>query len=162
MSTRVLGLSVVVFIIIILSAALSLEQMKHLQPCNLCILQRLAYLSCGLAGLFWLVLPLRRWSGFLGAYWLSLSSVAGLALAGRQLWLQHLPVGQAPACGPGFHYVLDNFPLKEALTLLLQGDGNCAAVDWRLLSFSMAMWSALAFLLLFFVSIVYFYRRHKS
>lgn len=153
MSQRWWGFGVVLFTVVIIVIVLRLEQVKHLMPCNLCILQRLAFLSAGIGGIWLWLLPVHRWSRLLGSIWLMLSSLTGGAIAMRQIWLQHLPADQVPACGPGFQYLFANFPVHNALLLLLSGDGNCAAVDWRLLGFSIAVWSCLGFVLLFSVGL---------
>ncbi|MGK0441061.1 MAG: disulfide bond formation protein DsbB [Pseudohongiellaceae bacterium] len=72
---------------------------------------------------------------------MAISALGGLAAAGRQVWLQHLPADLVPACGPSLEYMLDTFPFAEALKILVLGDGNCAEVDWTFASFSMAEWS---------------------
>ncbi len=158
MSLRLMGLGLVVAIVIILSVALRLEYVEHLIPCYLCILQRIAFFGCGLAGLLLLLLPGLSWRCWVGGTVLALSSLVGLSLASRQIWLQHLPAGQAPACGPGFQYVLQNFPLNDALLMLLSGDGNCATVTWRFLTFSMADYAALCFFVLWIVSVIVFFQ----
>jgi disulfide bond formation protein DsbB len=72
--------------------------------------------------------------------------LAGSGFAGRHVWLQSLPEDQVPACGPSVDYLLDNFPLSEALQILLRGNGNCAEVDWSLLGLSIPGWTLLAFI----------------
>jgi len=41
--------------------------------------------------------------------------------------------------------MFDAFPLKDALLLLLRGDGNCAEVDWAFLGVAIPGWTLLAF-----------------
>lgn len=142
---RTIGAMVVVITMGALGYALWVESVHHVEPCYLCVLQRAAFIGCGVAGLLWCLLPVRRWSRYLGGSLLSVFALIGAGLAARQIWLQHLPVDKAPACGPGFHYLVENFPLKDTLPLLLKGDGNCAVVNWRFLSFTMAQWAAVVF-----------------
>lgn len=80
---------------------------------------------------------------------MAISAAGGLAAAGRQVWLQHLPPELVPACGPSLEYMLETFPFAEALKMLILGDGNCAEVDWTFIGFSMAEWS-LAWFIAFF------------
>ena len=40
----------------------------------------------------------------------------------------------------------DNFPLMDALSVLLRGDGNCAEVVWSFLGISIPGWTLVAFL----------------
>ena len=70
----------------------------------------------------------------------SLAALTGIAVAGRHVWIQSLPEDQVPACGPGLKYMFENFPLMNALKLLLRGDGNCAVIDWTFLGLSIPAW----------------------
>jgi disulfide bond formation protein DsbB len=51
-----------------------------------------------------------------------------------------MPADDIPSCGPGFEYIVDNFPLSDALGMIFQGSGECAEVVWRLLGLSMPTW----------------------
>ena len=55
-------------------------------------------------------------------------------IAGRQVWLQHLPPELVPECGPGLDYMLNVFPLSDAIKMVLTGSGECAA-EWSLIMF---------------------------
>ena len=74
--------------------------------------------------------------GILGA----VCALAGAAVSARHVWLQNLPADLVPECGPGLDYMLDVFPLTEALTLVFQGSGECANVQWSFLGLSMPAW----------------------
>jgi disulfide bond formation protein DsbB len=78
----------------------------------------------------------------------ALFAAGGIATAGRQVWLQHLPADKVPACGPDLFFMLDNFPLTQTLTKLFAGSGECAVVDWTFLGLSIAEWSLAWFVLL--------------
>ena len=74
--------------------------------------------------------------------WLIVSAaVLGASIAGRHIWLQNLPAGEVPECGPGLNYMLENFPLMEVLETVLRGSGSCAEVIWSFLGMSMPMWT---------------------
>lgn len=115
-----------------------LQFVQGLDPCPLCILQRVAYLAVGiicLAGFF---------HGSVTRVYAALALVctlAGAGIAGRQVWLQHLPPGRVPECGPGLDFILQAFPLFDALTLIFTGSGECAETVWTFLSLSIAEWS---------------------
>lgn len=72
-------------------------------------------------------------------------AVAGGSFSSRQIYLQGLPADQVPACGPDISYMFENFPLMDALSLLLRGDGNCAEVAWTFLGISIPGWTLVAF-----------------
>ena len=65
----------------------------------------------------------------------------GVLIAGRHIWLQNLPPGEVPECGPGLNYMLENFPLSEVLSTVLRGSGSCAEVIWTFMGMSMPMWT---------------------
>jgi disulfide bond formation protein DsbB len=132
-----------------------LEYEKGLDPCPLCMLQRLFFLVIGLGGFIAAIHNpkslgmIRIYSGFLVLF-----SMMGATVAGRQVWLQHLPPDQVPECGPGLEYMLEVYPLGETLAKILKGTGDCAEVDWTLLGLSIAEWALISFILLAAVSVL--------
>lgn len=126
-----------------------LQYARGLEPCPLCILQRLAYLVVAAAAVAAAVHAgtprlCRIYSGII-----SICALAGGGIAARQVWLQHLPPERIPECGPGLDYLLEVFPLTEVLQMVLTGSGECAEAGWRFLTLSIAEWSLLCFVVLF-------------
>lgn len=134
---------------LLILAALYFQHGAGLEPCPLCILQRIAFIKAGvlflLIGIFARRNIARRVLAALGM----LNNFLGAAVAARHVWLQSLPAGQVPECGPGLGYLLDAFPLQRALSLILRGSGECAEVQWQLIGLSMPGWSLLWLLVLF-------------
>ncbi len=128
----------------LMAVALFMQYQMELEPCPLCLMQRMAFIAIGLVCLVGLILNF-SWVRKLCAGLMSLFALAGLGLAARQLWLQSLPEDQVPVCGPGFDYMINNFPLAKALTLILSGSGECAEVQWTFLGISIPGWSLLFF-----------------
>lgn len=125
--------------------ALYLQYGVGLEPCPLCILQRVAvFAAMGVLVVAIVHDPGRTGQRVYGAIGM-LASLFGLGVAGRHVWLQHLPADQVPACGPGLNYMLDVFPLRDALSMVLRGSGECAEVDWAFLGFSLAELTAFVF-----------------
>lgn len=111
-----------------------------LEPCPLCVLQRVATIGLGLVFLLAaLTNPGQIGARLLGVVMLVVAGL-GASVSARQVWLQHLPADQVPACGPGLDYILDVFPLGEALAMVFEGSGECAEVVWRFLGLSMPGW----------------------
>lgn len=124
---------------------LYMQYVMDLYPCPLCITQRVFIVAVGLTALLaFLVNPERGGRRVFGGVGI-LFALAGGSFSIRQLWLQSLPEDQVPACGPGVAYLLDNFPLMDALSVLLRGDGNCAEVVWTFLGISIPGWTLVAF-----------------
>lgn len=125
--------------------ALYLQYGVGLEPCPLCILQRVAvFAAMGVLVVAILHNPARSGQRVYGGLGL-LAALSGLGVAGRHVWLQHLPADQVPACGPGLNYMLDVFPFMDALSMVLRGSGECAEIDWTFLGLSLAEWTAFVF-----------------
>lgn len=126
--------------------ALFMEQAMGLDPCPLCILQRVMVIVTGLVTL----IAALHHPGVRGiriyAIGAILAAVLGAALAIRQLWLQSLPKDQVPACGPGLDYLLEVLPLTEVLNMILTGDGSCAEIAWTLFGISIPGWTLVGFI----------------
>lgn len=123
----------------LVAIAVALEAMAGMEPCPLCVFQRLAFLGMGAALLVGVFLP-----GRLTAALTALAALAGIGLAWRHLWLQSLPPDQVPACGPGLDYLLGVFPLTEVINMVLSGSGECAEVDY-VLGVSIPVWTLFAY-----------------
>ncbi|MFT6092978.1 MAG: disulfide bond formation protein DsbB [Pseudohongiellaceae bacterium] len=126
-----------------------MEHVMLLSPCGLCITQRVFVILCGVVCLISAIHNPASHGQKLYAFLAAAMCVFGSYFAGRQIWLQHLPEDQVPACGPGLTYIYDNFPFLETLNFLLKGDGNCAEVQFRFLGLSIAEMSMVAFVILF-------------
>jgi disulfide bond formation protein DsbB len=132
-----------------------LQFVDELEPCPLCIFQRIAYFTVILISLVGLihgpgVVGIRVYSALLGV-----ASLLGAAIAGRQVWLQHLPADKIPECGPDLEYMLEIFSYTETLEKVFTGSGECAVVDWTFLSFSIAEWSLFCFVCMAILCAVY-------
>jgi disulfide bond formation protein DsbB len=129
-----------------MSYALYSQHQLMLEPCPLCVLQRLSVIGLGLV---FLIAGLHNPSGagrFAYAASMALAASFGAIVAGRHVWLQLLPEDQVPACGPGLDYMWENFPLADVINMVFKGSGECANVDWTLLGLSMPMWVLVAVL----------------
>lgn len=128
--------------------ALYAEHKLLLEPCPLCVFQRLATIGTGIVFLLAALHNPAGWGRRVYAALLAVTAGSGLGVAGRHVWLQNLPADQVPACGPGFDYIIDAFPLSEALSLIFTGSGECATTDWLFLGLSMPAWVAICFVAL--------------
>jgi disulfide bond formation protein DsbB len=127
----------------LMAYALYTQYYQYLEPCPLCMTQRFFY--C-LIIFFALLALLHRNAQKTYAGLATLSAFGGILAAGRQVWLQHLPPEQVPACGPSLQYMLETFPIGQTLRTMITGDGNCAEVVWTFLGFSMGEWSLFCFI----------------
>ncbi len=148
MASRSMNLAGFLACCAMMAYALYAQHQLLLEPCPLCVLQRLATISLGVV---FLLAALHNPHGFgrrVYALFIFLAAGAGLGVAGWHVWLQNLPADKVPACGPGFDYMIDAFPLSEALQLIFAGSGECASIDWSLLGLTMPAWVAICFVFL--------------
>jgi disulfide bond formation protein DsbB len=120
------------------------QRVLGLEPCPLCIFQRVGVAACGLLFLLAAVHAPRRTGSALYGVLLLLAAALTAAVAARHVWIQHLPEGAVPACGASLNYLLDVFPLTDVIRKVLTGSGECARVTWRLLGLSMPSWVLIA------------------
>lgn len=138
---RLMWLGALLSVIGLMSYAIYAERVLYLDPCPLCITQRMFYVLIGLFSLIGLLFIGHRRVQLIAASLMALSAAGGIITAGRQVWLQHLPPEKVPECGPGLSYWMENEPWLRTLSLLFKGDGNCAEVNWTFMGFSMGEWS---------------------
>ena len=113
-----------------------------LEPCPLCILQRVAVIALGISFLLLaLKSPQSKQSKFLSSLLLVMISSAGVGIAARHVWLQNLPPDKVPGCGPGLDFMMANFPFGEVLEMVFSGSGECAEISWSFAFLSMPAWA---------------------
>jgi len=128
-----------------------LEFVWGLDPCPLCVMQRIWIMVAGVIMAIGLAHEPR-----LGIYSLLAiaASVVGAGFSTRQLWLQSLPPDQVPSCGPDLAYMIEAFPLSDILIAMTSGDGNCAEVVWSFLGLSIPAWALIGFVVLIVTIVV--------
>ncbi len=131
----------------LLLTAIYFQFVGGLEPCPLCISQRIMVLAVALVLLAAFLHNPGSVKG-VRAYAVAgfLTASLGASVSGRHVWLQHLPADEVPACGPGIEYMFQYFPLTDTLRAMLTGTGECAKVDWTLLGLSMPAWVLLCFI----------------
>jgi protein dithiol:quinone oxidoreductase len=144
----------------LMAFALYAQYKLYLDPCPLCVFQRMAVIAAGILFLIAALHDPGNRSGRIYAVLIGIVTAVGAAVAGRHVWLQHLPADQVPSCGPGFGYIMDSFPLGEALGMIFKGSGECAEIHWQFLGLSMPEWTLTWFIGLGLLGIWNNLRRH--
>jgi disulfide bond formation protein DsbB len=140
--------------------ALYLQNIIGLDPCPLCIIQRIFFL---IVGFFFLIGSLytspkpasKRWF-----YAVTLLFImCGGAVAAWQVHLQHLPADTiSSGCGADLGFMIQNLPFTAMLQSLLENTASCREVKWTFLTLSIPAWSTLSFLGLGIVAIWQMFR----
>ena len=129
----------------LLASAYYFEYVMFLDPCPLCMMQRIGVLLVGLVALSGAIFYRKKVSQLIHSGLMLAPSLFGLSVAGRHVWIQSLPPDQVPTCGPSLEYMVETLPWSEVLTIMLRGNGNCADLQWSFLGLSMPQWVAVWF-----------------
>jgi disulfide bond formation protein DsbB len=111
-----------------------------LEPCPLCIFQRIGIAGLGLIFLIAGLHNPRGWGAAVYASLLGLVSLATVGVAIRHLYVQSLPPGTIPACGAPLDVLLQFTPVTEVIRKVLTGSGECSEINWRFLGLAMPAW----------------------
>jgi disulfide bond formation protein DsbB len=144
---------------IVLGFGYYLQFVKGIEPCPLCIFQRLAYIGVIAVSLPGLIhgpqgIGLRIYSGLI-----ALVALTGGGIAAWQVRMIHLPPDQIPECGPGLDYMLEVFPLADVIKKAFTASGECAEVTWTFLGLSIPEWSLICFSFIAVASTVHMLRK---
>lgn len=120
--------------------ALFVQYGLRLEPCPLCILQRISVITAGLVFLVaFLHDPGDRMARVYGVL-IDLAALGGILVASRHIWIIAQPPGTVAECGASLEYMMDVLPLNEVLGKVLTGSGECAKIDWHFLGLNMPTW----------------------
>jgi len=112
----------------------------HLQPCNMCYLQRVAVIGLGLAFLAAALHDPAALGARLYAVLIAVAAAATIATSARHIWISMQPPGSLPSCGADFYTMLAMLPVTQVVEKIWNGGGECQLVLWRLLGLSMQTW----------------------
>jgi disulfide bond formation protein DsbB len=124
------------------------QAVLHLEPCPLCIFQRVGVFAVGIVFLIAAAHDPVGWGRRVYACLLAVAALATVGVAVRHLYIQSLPAGSVPACGASLDFMLKVFSLSEVLVKVLSGSGECAKVTWSFLGLAMPAWVLIAALAL--------------
>jgi protein dithiol:quinone oxidoreductase len=124
----------------LIAYALYTQFYQGLEPCPLCIFQRI---GMALTGVLFLLAALHdpRGGGRTGyAVLIAVAALATAAVAARHVYVQHLPPGSLPSCGAPLSVLLKFTPVWQVIRKVLTGSGECGEVNWRFLGLAMPTW----------------------
>ncbi|GEM_PF-48200 len=129
----------------LVGVALIVQQRYNLEPCPLCISQRIIFMALGLLFLLAFLHNPGHAGRKIYALLQIVATAIGMGVAARHIWIQANPDKVMAECGAGFDYIMESFPLKKALDLIFKGTGECSAIDWTLLGLTLPQLSLIAF-----------------
>ena len=125
--------------------ALVIQTIYKLEPCPLCITQRMFFMGLGV---LFLIGAFIKPTSLLQKIFTGLQVLAALGGAGwamRHWYLQANKESMIADCGVGFDYMFENFPLEKMFKLIFKGTGDCAAIDWTFLGLTLPQLGLISF-----------------
>lgn len=152
MIQRTLYCSAAITIAGLLLISLYLQFYQAVQPCPLCILQRICFVALGL---FFIVngLFLSRAIKKIIDVCCVVISVVGMGLAGRQVWLQYMPATNGSECGVSLQYMWQVLSLQDMVQKILLGGAECSQRNGEFFYMDMAEWAVVWFAVFFILSL---------
>ena len=151
--------AIIAFIMII--SALAIQLTFNLEPCPLCITQRIIFIVIGALFILFALLPSSN------AY-IKLSHLISILAAGlvgvifsiRHILIQAKIIEIPAECGIDLDYMFENFPFTEAVNLLFKGTGDCSQIDWTFFGITLPQMALLGYI--FFITYtIYIYLKVK-
>jgi len=142
----------------LIALALYLQYFENVEPCPLCMIQRLWFIGTGLVFLVAAIHGPRGWGVKVYGVLALVMAVTGAGFAARHVWLTWYPP-DISNCTADLFFQLQRFPWLSVLQRALQATGDCAKVDWTLLGLSIPEWSLAWFVALGVLAIVYMTRK---
>ena len=130
----------------LLGFASYLQHVQGLEPCPMCILQRYVFIVIGLVALAGAIHGPQRTGTCIYAALIVVFALVGAGTSMRHSYLQRFP-DPATSCGVELEFLVNNFPLAQALPKIFAGSGECAKVKWKLLGLSIPEWALVWFVL---------------
>jgi disulfide bond formation protein DsbB len=155
---RFTSISGLILTITLLALAYFLQIYKGINPCPLCLLQRLVMELLGIIFFLGAIISLKRKGQILWGLVGLLIGTSGVLLSSRQVWLQVSPPNGLGDCSASLSYIFNALSLPEAIKQIWQGGMECSQMGWEFLHLSLAAWSLISFSALCLLFIILLFR----
>ena len=124
----------------LLAYALYAQYKLGLEPCPLCIFQRIGVAALGVVFLIAALHHPKGWGTRVYAVFIAIAALATIGVAARHIYVQHMPPGSLPSCDAPLEVLLKFTPVIDVIRKVLTGSGECSEVTWRFLGLTMPEW----------------------
>jgi len=131
----------------LVATGLVLARTLNLAACPLCILQRMLYLLLALEAIGGFLLADKIAGRRVLGFGMAVTALLGASIAAYQSWLQRFAKGVSCTADQPWWESLVDWAGRQ-VPLLFEATGLCSEAGWKLLGFSIAEWSLLAFIAL--------------
>lgn len=145
----------------LLGASFYFQFVKHLEPCPLCITQRVALFGLVLV-YFWSFFirtkKLDIWNNGLQLFF----ALFGALMSTRHIWLIHFPPKEQTGCMPDINTLWHYLPFQDILFVFLNGTGDCTKITWTFLRLNMPEWTLGFFVFFWLIAVFRFWKKPKN
>lgn len=138
--------------IAVLASAFYIEKINNLEPCPLCIMQRLCTFILGFGCFVAFGLASLQRARMISVVQI-VTAVLGIYFASRQLWLQSLPTADGQMCMPGLEAVMSHVSFGNLIKTFLWGSASCSDVSWSVFGLTMPAWALMYFIVIAVINI---------
>ena len=132
---------------ILVGLAVAIQAQFNLEPCPLCVTQRIIFIIIGVLFLFFSFLNPNQLIRFIHLTSLLISNLVGIVFAIKHILIQSKWITVPAECGIDLDYMFENFPLTEAFSLLFKGTGDCSEIDWLFLGITLPQLALIAYIM---------------
>ena len=105
---------------------------KGLEPCHLCIIQRISFLIIGVGAIFPLINPLNKILKSIGMFFWAGGASLGLYSAIKLVYLQANPTTDLfGSCSLSAEDLINNYPFLEWFPMMFKASGDCSSSSWN-------------------------------
>tara|TARA_B100001250_G_C19608756_1_gene703955 strand:- start:309 stop:806 length:498 start_codon:yes stop_codon:yes gene_type:complete len=138
--------------------AVVIQTQFNLEPCPLCVSQRIVFIVIGFLCLIFSFLKPNQLIRFMHISSLLITNIIGIIFSIRHIMIQNKWIVVPAECGIDLNYMFENFPLTEAFSLLFKGTGDCSEIDWVFLGFTLPQLALIAYIM-FGIMTLYIYNK---
>ena len=151
--------SLLSFLLVML--ALIIQTQFNLEPCPLCVSQRIVFIVIGFLFLLFSFLNPTKIIQFIHFVSLIVANIFGMVFAIRHIMIQSKWIIVPAECGIDLGYMFDNFPLTEAFILLFKGTGDCSEIDWLFLGLTLPQLALISYIMFSILTLYIFKKINK-
>ena len=142
--------------------ALLIQLIYKLDPCPLCITQRIIFIGIGVIFIFFIFFKHSFLIRIAHLLTLATASIAGIIFSGRHIMIQEKLITVPAECGIDLDYMFENFPLTQAMNLLFKGTGDCSNIDWSFIGITLPQYALMGYLIFLTIAIITFLKIKKN
>ena len=146
---------------ILVGIAVAIQTQFNLEPCPLCVTQRIVFIVIGCLFLVFSFLKPNQVIKIVHFVSISITNIVGIVFAVKHILIQSKWIIVPAECGIDLNYMFENFPLTEAFSLLFQGTGDCSEIDWLFLGLTLPQLALIAYIM-FSILTFYIYKKIKK